>query len=323
MTAPGEASFTVKEGALPANCPAAAIQWQVSSNKGSSWSNATGSNITGATSATLELNPTATSESGDEFQALLTNAHGKTERRAATLAVNAPPSSLSIDGDASAQDYSTATASLSTTGPEDLIVAFVASDGPYSGGQTSKVSGGGLEWNLAGRETAALGDSEVWIAKASGMLCKAQITATVGKFGYDETIELVALKNSSGLGRLWEHRATLLCFIPPVRAAIHVVGPRKRRCSSLDRLPSQQEVTRARIADSIAKSCCSPSPTSGQRLRIAAPPQLRNPASRSARWTGSAQLVARLLKDDRLVGRRARFREDLESQDEMVLVLLQ
>ncbi len=36
VMAPGEASLTVKEGAVPAYCSAASLQWQVSTNKGSS-----------------------------------------------------------------------------------------------------------------------------------------------------------------------------------------------------------------------------------------------------------------------------------------------
>jgi len=91
VTAPGEASFTVKEGTVPANCSAASIQWQVSTDHGSTWSNVSGANISGATSATLEINPTSTSETGHEYRAVLTNAHGPTNSTAATLTVEPPP----------------------------------------------------------------------------------------------------------------------------------------------------------------------------------------------------------------------------------------
>ena len=85
VTAPGEASFTVKEGTVPALCSAASIQWQRSSNKGSTWTN-----IPSATSATLKINPTAAAESGDELRAALSNANAAspTYSNPATLTVN-------------------------------------------------------------------------------------------------------------------------------------------------------------------------------------------------------------------------------------------
>ena len=81
---PSEASFKVKEGSVPANCAAAAVQWELSTNGGTSFTP-----ITGATSATYTINPTHASESGDQLRAVLTNAHGKTTSTAATLTVNA------------------------------------------------------------------------------------------------------------------------------------------------------------------------------------------------------------------------------------------
>ncbi|MGA9315034.1 MAG: hypothetical protein WBV77_10440, partial [Solirubrobacteraceae bacterium] len=80
---PASASFNVKEGTVPANCSAATVQWELSTNGGTSFMP-----ITGATSATYTINPTHTSESGDELRAVLTNAHGKTTSTAATLTVN-------------------------------------------------------------------------------------------------------------------------------------------------------------------------------------------------------------------------------------------
>jgi hypothetical protein len=90
VTAPAGASFTVAEGAVPANCSAATIQWQVSIN-GSTWNNVSAGNVSGATSATLSVNPTSISESGDEYRAVLTNAAGPTDSNAATLTVDAAP----------------------------------------------------------------------------------------------------------------------------------------------------------------------------------------------------------------------------------------
>jgi hypothetical protein len=113
-----------------------------------------------------------------------------------------------LDGIASAQHYNEATAKLTTKAGGDLIVAFVAADSPFTEGQISSVSGGGLTWSLVGRENAALGGAEVWEARASGALNEAPITATATRLtpgspvgqGYDETITVAAFKNAPGLG---------------------------------------------------------------------------------------------------------------------------
>ena len=83
VTAPAAATFTIKEGTVPANCSAATIQWELSTDGGTTFTP-----ITGATSATYTINPTHTSETGDQFHATLTNAHGKTTSTTATLTVN-------------------------------------------------------------------------------------------------------------------------------------------------------------------------------------------------------------------------------------------
>jgi hypothetical protein len=113
-----------------------------------------------------------------------------------------------LDGIASAQQQNEATAKLTTKGAGDLIVAFVAADSPFTQGQVSTVSGGGLTWALVARENKALGGAEVWVARATGVLTGDQITAKVTKttpgspagHSYDETITVAAFKNSSGLG---------------------------------------------------------------------------------------------------------------------------
>jgi Bacterial Ig-like domain (group 1) len=113
-----------------------------------------------------------------------------------------------LDGIASAQQQNEATAKLSTKESGDLIVAFVAADSPYTQGQISTVSGGGLAWTLAARENNALGGAEVWTARASGVLSDDPITAKVTRTSpgspsgqsYDETITVAAFKNSPGIG---------------------------------------------------------------------------------------------------------------------------
>ncbi len=83
VTEPAGASFTIKEGTVPTNCSPATIQWELSTNGGTSFTP-----ITGATGATYTINPTHASETGDELRAVLTNTHGKTTSTTATLTIN-------------------------------------------------------------------------------------------------------------------------------------------------------------------------------------------------------------------------------------------
>ncbi len=91
--------------------------------------------------------------------------------------------------------------SLSTPTAGDVIVAFVAGDGPSSGGQTATVSGGALTWTLVGRTNTQLGTSEIWSAKATGTLSSAAIKASLTKTGgYMVSLTVVAYSGSSGIG---------------------------------------------------------------------------------------------------------------------------
>lgn len=85
-----EASFNVGAGPVRAHCAPLSIQWQVSDDKGAHWSDVSGRNISGATSARLQIKPTRTSESGFEYRAVLTDGGGSTDSAGALLTVNAP-----------------------------------------------------------------------------------------------------------------------------------------------------------------------------------------------------------------------------------------
>lgn len=69
---------------------------------------------------------------------------------------------------------------LATAQPGELLVAFLASDGPNaSGAQTfGNVSGGGLTWTLRRRTNTQAGTAEIWPALAPSTLTGTTITAT-------------------------------------------------------------------------------------------------------------------------------------------------
>ena len=92
------------------------------------------------------------------------------------------------------------TAAFSTTVAGDLLLAFVASDGPKSGGQTAVVSGGGLTWTLVRRTNAQAGTSEIWQARAVGTLTGATVTSSPSIGGYDQSFTVVSFKGAAGIG---------------------------------------------------------------------------------------------------------------------------
>ena len=79
VTAGQTATFT----AAASGNPTPTVQWQVSTNGGSTFSN-----ISGATSTTLTLSNTTTAQNGDEYQAVFSNSVGTATTSAATLTVN-------------------------------------------------------------------------------------------------------------------------------------------------------------------------------------------------------------------------------------------
>src|SRR5690242_2839189 len=88
---------------------------------------------------------------------------------------------------------------FSTAAPSDLLVAFVAIDGPTSGGQTVTVTGAGLTWTLLERANTQLGTAEIWSARADGTLSSVTVTAQPGiGSSYHGSLTVIAFTNAAG-----------------------------------------------------------------------------------------------------------------------------
>ena len=87
-----------------------------------------------------------------------------------------------------------ASPALTTSKPGEMLLAFVASDGPNAGSsQTIKaVSGGGLTWTLRGRANGQAGTAEIWQAVAPTVLTNVKITATRATGSYQGAITVAA-----------------------------------------------------------------------------------------------------------------------------------
>lgn len=111
------------------------------------------------------------------------------------------PSSPSIDKVIFSDGSGTrTTAAFSTTSANEVLLAFVASDGPSAGGQTSTVSGAGVTWTLVKRVNTQPGTSEIWRASASTLLSNVTVKSTPSKSGYAQSLTVVTFADATGVG---------------------------------------------------------------------------------------------------------------------------
>lgn len=86
---------------------------------------------------------------------------------------------------------------ISTSARDQLIVAFLASDGPAGAVQSFlSVTGCGLDWDLVERANAQLGTSEIWQATSQAPLAGCAVTAARARGAYEGTATLVAYDNA-------------------------------------------------------------------------------------------------------------------------------
>ena len=113
--------------------------------------------------------------------------------RAAGIAVDS-----SVNTHQSTASSSITSGPLTTTSANDLLVAFIASDGPNvkSGQSFASVSGGGLTWKLRERTNAQPGTAEIWEAVAPEALNNVTVTATRSAGSYVGSITVVAFSRA-------------------------------------------------------------------------------------------------------------------------------
>lgn len=134
----GYAGTTLTFTANASGYPAPTVQWQISTNKGSTWTNYTGA---GATSSSVTSASLTTTESGWEVRAVFTNSSGKATTSAATITVlkdvapkvTTPPASKTVAPGA------TATFSAAASGTPTPTVQWQVSTN--SGSTWANVSG--------------------------------------------------------------------------------------------------------------------------------------------------------------------------------------
>jgi hypothetical protein len=83
--------------------------------------------------------------------------------------------------DRSSSGTSIASPSFSTPSANELLLAFISSDGKTAGITVTGVSGGGLTWSLVRRTNGQLGTAEIWRAFAGAALSGVRVTATLSQ----------------------------------------------------------------------------------------------------------------------------------------------
>lgn len=120
---------------------------------------------------------------------------------ATAQAVAAPPG-VTVDKIVAVhQGTSTTTISapgVTTTGSNELVLAFISSDGPSSANSAriASVAGAGLTWTLRQRTNTQPGTAEIWQAVAPGPLSNATITATQASGSWQAAMTVVAFRGA-------------------------------------------------------------------------------------------------------------------------------
>jgi len=179
-------STTVNEGqtvsfeATTSGFPTPTVQWEVSTDGGSSWSA-----IAGATSDQLQITDAQFSESGNEYRAVFTNAAGSITSSAATLTVLSPPVVAGEPAAVTVLQGENATFEASATGfPTPTVQWEVSTNGgtvwsPVAGATSDQLTVSATKVSESGHEYRAT------FTNPAGKATTEAVTLTVAAFRYD------------------------------------------------------------------------------------------------------------------------------------------
>jgi chitodextrinase len=169
---------------------AAAIPLQITAGKQATWS--------------YSLDTSKLTTGIHTLKATATNSSNLSTSTTSTFTVSAPaPAALAVDAQVSTHQTKAATTiatpAFSTKYSNELLTAFITSDGPNGSEKQSfsQVTGAGLTWTLKARKNTQSGVSEIWQAVAPSPLTAATITATRAKGSYIGSFVLISFVNAS------------------------------------------------------------------------------------------------------------------------------
>ena len=173
------ANSTASFSASASGSPAPTVQWQVSTNGGSTWSNASGQT---STSTTYSFTAVPT-ESGYEYRAVFSNLFGNATTNAATLTVTggpAPPTITSQPSSETVAPISTASFSAAASGsPTPTVQWDFSADGGKTWNSASGASSTSTTYSFAAQTSQNGYEYEAVFTNASGSATTTTATLTV------------------------------------------------------------------------------------------------------------------------------------------------
>jgi hypothetical protein len=146
---------------------------------------------------------TAASNGTHTLSAVARDAANNTATASISVTVSNAQVPLAIDaavsGDQPSSAVRTVTASVTTAGANELLLALIAADDSSAGNTVTGISGGGLTWQFVARANGSRGVSEVWRTWASAKLTGAAVTATLAQ-GAASSMTVVALTGTDSTG---------------------------------------------------------------------------------------------------------------------------
>jgi hypothetical protein len=164
---------------------------------------------------------------------------------AKTITKDIPPVFVDGQGTMTTPPFSTPTAN-------DLLIAFLAYDGPSNSPQTGNVTGAGLTWTLLQRSNTQAGTSEIWSARANGTLSNVTVSSQPGNgSGYHGSLTVIAFTNAAGtsvVGRAGAPTGEPDIYVPGVIAGDWVFAVGNDWDRAITRTPvSGQELVHQRV----------------------------------------------------------------------------
>jgi len=195
---PGQsASYTVNVAAL--NGFASVVSLGISGAPSGVTTSLTPSSVTGSGTATLQITTAANAPLGN-YTLTVTGTSGSVTHSAnvslSILSSTAPTVDTKAFTDNPTASSTISTPGVSTTGANELLLAFITTD--YLSGTNTTVTGitgGGLTWSLVQRTNVQSGTSEIWRAFAPAPLSNVTVTATLS----NSVVSSMYVANFSGV----------------------------------------------------------------------------------------------------------------------------